>query len=163
MRIFETASGFGPASEYNSGARPSGRPDIDTWSFRKYWKNRNFWIMCGIIGYLGGKDAYPVLVDGLKQLEYRGYDSAGVALVSDSGKLNVYKEKGKVSDLEDYIDRMPANVNKKVVENFIKAGALDRLPGNRRQKLAVYEQLVENVQDRRKTELAGQMSFFESG
>lgn len=103
MRIFETASGFGPASEYNSCARPSGRPDIDTQSFRKRWKNRNFWIMCGITGYLGGKDAYPVLVDGLKQLEYRGYDSAGVALVSDSGKLNVYKEKGKVSDLEDYI------------------------------------------------------------
>ncbi len=56
--------------------------------------------MCGIIGYIGKRDAYPVLIKGLKRLEYRGYDSAGVALVSDTGNLNVYKAKGKVSDLE---------------------------------------------------------------
>lgn len=58
--------------------------------------------MCGIVGYLGSGDAYPVLIEGLKQLEYRGYDSAGVALVGSDGRLNVYKEKGKVADLENY-------------------------------------------------------------
>ncbi len=58
--------------------------------------------MCGIVGYLGKRNAYPVLIKGLKRLEYRGYDSAGVALVNDSGMLSVYKTKGKVSDLEAY-------------------------------------------------------------
>ena len=56
--------------------------------------------MCGIVGYLGKGDAYPALIKGLKRLEYRGYDSAGVALVSNDGSLNVYKAKGKVADLE---------------------------------------------------------------
>ena len=56
--------------------------------------------MCGIVGYLGKQDAYPVLIKGLKRLEYRGYDSAGVALINDDGALNVYKTKGKVADLE---------------------------------------------------------------
>lgn len=55
--------------------------------------------MCGIVGYIGPKDAYPVLIQGLQRLEYRGYDSAGVALL-DNGSLKVYKKKGKVSDLE---------------------------------------------------------------
>lgn len=56
--------------------------------------------MCGIVGYIGFRDAYPVLIQGLKRLEYRGYDSAGVALINDKGAMNVYKEKGKVSNLE---------------------------------------------------------------
>lgn len=47
--------------------------------------------MCGIVGYLGKGDAYPALIKGLKRLEYRGYDSAGVALIGNDGSLNVYK------------------------------------------------------------------------
>ena len=58
--------------------------------------------MCGIIGYIGRNNAFPILINGLKRLEYRGYDSAGVALVNGQGSLNVYKTKGKVSNLEDY-------------------------------------------------------------
>ncbi|MFR9650167.1 MAG: glutamine--fructose-6-phosphate transaminase (isomerizing) [Rikenellaceae bacterium] len=58
--------------------------------------------MCGIVGYIGSKDAYPILIKGLKRLEYRGYDSAGVALIDNDNNLNIYKEKGKVSDLEAY-------------------------------------------------------------
>lgn len=56
--------------------------------------------MCGIVGYIGFRDAYPILIQGLKRLEYRGYDSAGVALINNEGVMNVYKEKGKVSNLE---------------------------------------------------------------
>jgi len=58
--------------------------------------------MCGIVAYIGPKKAYPILIKGLKRLEYRGYDSAGLALVSTKGDLNVYKTKGKVADLEDF-------------------------------------------------------------
>lgn len=58
--------------------------------------------MCGIVGYLGTKEAFPILIKGLHRLEYRGYDSAGVALVDKDGNLNVYKTKGKVANLEEY-------------------------------------------------------------
>lgn len=57
--------------------------------------------MCGIVAYIGKKEAYPVLIKGLKRLEYRGYDSAGIALL-DSGKVNLYKRQGKVSNLEEF-------------------------------------------------------------
>ncbi len=58
--------------------------------------------MCGIVAYVGNKDAYPIIIKGLKRLEYRGYDSAGVAIGNDSG-ITTLKQKGKVSDLEAYI------------------------------------------------------------
>ncbi len=58
--------------------------------------------MCGIVGYIGKKEAYPILIKGLRRLEYRGYDSAGVALINNCGALNVYKTKGKVDNLTEY-------------------------------------------------------------
>ena len=56
--------------------------------------------MCGIVGYIGEQEAYPILIKGLHRLEYRGYDSAGVSMINKNGDLSVYKAKGKVSDLE---------------------------------------------------------------
>ncbi len=58
--------------------------------------------MCGIVAYVGQKEAYEILINGLKRLEYRGYDSAGVALLN--GSLRVYKKKGKVKELEDFVN-----------------------------------------------------------
>ncbi|MAY84234.1 MAG: glutamine--fructose-6-phosphate transaminase (isomerizing) [Flavobacteriales bacterium] len=61
--------------------------------------------MCGIVAYVGEKEAYPIIIKGLKRLEYRGYDSAGVALLN--GDINLYKVKGKVSKLEDFAANKP--------------------------------------------------------
>ncbi|MCR4812214.1 MAG: glutamine--fructose-6-phosphate transaminase (isomerizing) [Bacteroidales bacterium] len=59
--------------------------------------------MCGIVGYIGSKEAYEILIKGLHRLEYRGYDSAGIALINGNRELSVYKAKGKVSALEDSV------------------------------------------------------------
>lgn len=64
----------------------------------------NFEYMCGIVGYIGKKRAYDILIHGLQRLEYRGYDSAGVAIEKEDGALNVYKLKGKVADLESSVE-----------------------------------------------------------
>lgn len=60
--------------------------------------------MCGIVAYLGHREAYPIIIKGLKRLEYRGYDSAGVALVTEKQELNIYKKSGKVADLEASVE-----------------------------------------------------------
>lgn len=57
--------------------------------------------MCGIVGYIGDKSAYPILINGLKRLEYRGYDSAGISILKD--EIKIYKKQGKVADLEQYV------------------------------------------------------------
>ena len=59
--------------------------------------------MCGIVAYVGHREAYPLIIKGLKRLEYRGYDSAGIALLN--GGLNVYKKKGKVEELEKALEK----------------------------------------------------------
>lgn len=66
--------------------------------------------MCGIVGYIGKQQAYPILIKGLQRLEYRGYDSAGIALISD-GNLNVYKAKGKVADLVHFANQKDVSGN----------------------------------------------------
>ncbi len=67
--------------------------------------------MCGIVGYIGDKKAYPILVKGLSRLEYRGYDSAGIALLENENSLNIYKRQGKVQDLVDFIGEKSTNGN----------------------------------------------------
>ncbi|MFN4973650.1 MAG: glutamine--fructose-6-phosphate transaminase (isomerizing) [Bacteroidota bacterium] len=66
--------------------------------------------MCGIVGYTGSREAYPILLKGLKRLEYRGYDSAGIALWQE-GNLQVYKKKGRVADLEESLPGKPVQGN----------------------------------------------------
>ena len=68
--------------------------------------------MCGIVGYIGHRDAYPVILKGLKRLEYRGYDSAGIALY-DGSEVKLSKTKGKVADLEDKISKVNVEMSER--------------------------------------------------
>ena len=67
--------------------------------------------MCGIVAYIGNREAYPILIKGLQRLEYRGYDSAGVAMINKNGDLNVFKRKGKVSDLLNFVSNQDTSGN----------------------------------------------------
>ena len=60
--------------------------------------------MCGIVGYVGPRDAAPILLDGLRRLEYRGYDSAGIALLTESGEVFVEKKASKLANLTDHLN-----------------------------------------------------------
>jgi glucosamine--fructose-6-phosphate aminotransferase (isomerizing) len=66
--------------------------------------------MCGITGYIGNKQAYPIIINGLKRLEYRGYDSAGI-MIYDGVDVNLSKTKGKVSSLEEIIENNPTRTS----------------------------------------------------
>ena len=66
--------------------------------------------MCGIVGYIGPREAYPIIITGLKRQEYRGYDSTGVALINENG-LEVFKKKGKVAELEESLIGKPVNAH----------------------------------------------------
>jgi glucosamine--fructose-6-phosphate aminotransferase (isomerizing) len=61
--------------------------------------------MCGIVGYVGPRDAAPILIEGLRRLEYRGYDSAGIAVVTDAGEVFIEKKAGKLNNLTDQPQR----------------------------------------------------------
>ncbi len=64
--------------------------------------------MCGIVGYIGPKRVVPLILDGLKRLEYRGYDSAGIAVVGENGGLNIRRAPGKLRNLEESIRHHPS-------------------------------------------------------
>ncbi len=63
--------------------------------------------MCGIVGYIGPKKVVPVIIEGLRKLEYRGYDSAGIAVVTQDGKLEVRRASGKLRNLEEVLQKSP--------------------------------------------------------
>ena len=74
--------------------------------------------MCGITGYIGQRDAYPIVVKGLQRLEYRGYDSAGI-MMYDGKEIRVTKTKGKVSDLEQLTAKNPESKLGSIVLGFL--------------------------------------------
>ena len=63
--------------------------------------------MCGIVGYIGPREASPILMEGLDRLSYRGYDSAGLAIVDEHGKINVRKAKGRLENLKNLLEESP--------------------------------------------------------
>ncbi len=67
--------------------------------------------MCGIVGYIGGKDATPIILNGLRKLEYRGYDSAGIAVLNNKNQIEVRRDAGKLDNLFNLVSRDPVNGN----------------------------------------------------
>ena len=65
--------------------------------------------MCGIVGYIGPKKVVPVIIEGLRKLEYRGYDSAGIAVVDSAGRVEIRRASGKLRNLEEAIEKSPFN------------------------------------------------------
>ena len=63
--------------------------------------------MCGIVGYIGPQEACPILMEGLSRLSYRGYDSAGVAILDTEGKINIHKAKGRLENLASILESQP--------------------------------------------------------
>ncbi len=94
--------------------------------------------MCGIVGYVGPKQAYPILMKGLYRLEYRGYDSAGIALLD--GDLKLYKTKGKVSDLEKFVEGK--DINREPLASHIHAGLLMANPTTPMHTLIILSQKI---------------------
>ena len=99
--------------------------------------------------------------------ENRGTILYGLTAIKGVGRtvvediVRVRENSGKFRDLEDFIDRMPPSVNRKAIEGFIKAGAFDSLPGNRRQKLSMMNELLDEASSRRKSEISGQITLFD--
>ena len=94
--------------------------------------------MCGIMGYIGDQDASRILVDGLRKLEYRGYDSAGVATLNGSGSIDMRRTVGKLTNLEDALSesRLPDTSG-----SAIRAGRPTGLPARRMPTLTVRARL----------------------
>ena len=75
--------------------------------------------MCGIVAYKGNKNCHPILLNGLKRLEYRGYDSAGIACLNSNGKLSITKRKGKVKELEAALNIKNCDTKKDPLNQWI--------------------------------------------
>ena len=82
----------------------------DNQYYQSIFIRKEFLLMCGIVGFAGGEQAAPILLDGLERLEYRGYDSAGIAVISGDKKLQVKKSKGRLKVLRDMIQIGRAHV-----------------------------------------------------
>jgi glucosamine--fructose-6-phosphate aminotransferase (isomerizing) len=91
--------GYAPALIRKSGGQLAGADAL-------YW-GRKYKSMCGIMGYVGGREAEPILIGGLRRLEYRGYDSAGIATIVENGRLEVRRAKGKLDNLCRLIEKKP--------------------------------------------------------
>src|ERR1700690_670362 len=95
-----------PSARTSRPARSPSAPASSATSSTGRSRGRRRRSMCGIIGYIGSKDVVPVLIDGLRRLEYRGYDSAGIGVVHDGG-ISLRRSAGKLAMLEAVLDEFP--------------------------------------------------------
>lgn len=121
----------------------------------------------GDYGFTAVRNAAGAGVSGTSANQFRGTILYGLTAIKGVGRtvvediVRVRESSGKFTDLEDFIKRMPPSVNRKALEGFIKAGAFDSLPGNRRQKLYMMNELVDEAASRRKSEISGQITLFD--